>query len=430
MSTPDRVKINALEIENVKRIRAVALEPTPSGITIIGGANNQGKTSVLDAITWALGGDRHRPSDAAREGSVLPPKIRVTLSNGLVAERSGKNSALRVIDPEGRRGGQQLLNEFVAELALDLPKFMAQNDREKADTLLQIIGVGPQLQELDRQAQQLYYQRRAIGQEADRKKKYAEELPQYPDAPMEPVSASELIYRQQDILARNGENQRKRAQAAELERQKATLGWQLEQLRAKYDTVCHDYDIALRSAQELVDESTTELERDIADIDALNQKIRANQEYERAIQEAAQCVGQYDDLTVQLEAVRQQRMDLLQHADLPLEGLSVEDGALIYQGRRWDCLSGSDQLRVATAIVRALNPRCGFVLLDKLEQMDPVTLREFSAWLEQQGLQAIATRVSTGDECDILIYDGYVVESSEQQYPTTNANGSWKAGVF
>ena len=49
------VKINSLEIENVKRIKAVKLEPSANGLTIIGGNNNQGKTSVLDAIAWALG---------------------------------------------------------------------------------------------------------------------------------------------------------------------------------------------------------------------------------------------------------------------------------------------------------------------------------------------------------------------------------------
>lgn len=57
-------------------------------------------------------------------------------------------------------------------------------------------------------------------------------------------------------------------------------------------------------------------------------------------------------------------------------------------------MSGSEQLRVATAIVRKLNPECGFVLLDKLEQMDTDTLKDFAKWLESEGLQAIATRVS------------------------------------
>src|SRR5699024_10375163 len=117
---------------------------------------------------------------------------------------------------------------------------------------------------------------------------------------------------------------------------------------------------------------------------------------------------QYDALTAELEKTRQAKRNLLDSAHLPLPGLGVEDGALTYQGQRWDNMSGSDQLRVATAIVRCLKPQCGFVLLDKLEQMDMTTLREFGAWLESEGLQAIATRVSTGGECSIIIEDGYV----------------------
>lgn len=78
-------------------------------------------------------------------------------------------------------------------------------------------------------------------------------------------------------------------------------------------------------------------------------------------------------------------------------------------------MSGSEQLRVAAAIVRKLNPDCGFVLLDKLEQMDSVTLQEFGQWLEQEGLQAIATRVSTGDECSVIIEDGYSVDTRPAQ---------------
>jgi hypothetical protein len=74
--------------------------------------------------------------------------------------------------------------------------------------------------------------------------------------------------------------------------------------------------------------------------------------------------------------------------------------------------------------VRRLNPNCGFVLLDKLEQMDLDTLRDFGAWLREEGLQAIATRVSTGDECSIIIEDGTAA------LPTPPVQKTWKEGVF
>ena len=153
------VKINRFELENVKRIKAVKVEPSPKGLTVIGGKNNQGKTSVYDSLAWALGGERYKPSSAARDGSVTPPNMRVVMSNGLVVERKGKNSSLKVIDPKGNKGGQQLLNGFIEELALNLPKFMQATSKEKASILLQIIGVGDQLQNLERQEKETYNER-------------------------------------------------------------------------------------------------------------------------------------------------------------------------------------------------------------------------------------------------------------------------------
>lgn len=50
----ESVKINSLEIENVKRVRAVKIVPTQNGLTVLGGRNNQGKTSILDSIACIL----------------------------------------------------------------------------------------------------------------------------------------------------------------------------------------------------------------------------------------------------------------------------------------------------------------------------------------------------------------------------------------
>ena len=436
------VKITALEAENVKRIKAVALTPAPTGLTLVGGNNNQGKTSVLDALAWALGGERFRPTAAQRDGAVAPAHLKVTLSNGVIVERKGKNASLTVTDPTGRRSGQQLLNAFVEPLALDLPRFMDASDKEKADILLRIIGVGAELHTRDLEIKGLYDKRTFTGQLAAQKKHFAEEMISYPEAPDEPVSASELIRQQQDILARNGENQRLRAQYAELEQQVqqcvdelkrtreriATLQQLADELDAKHTKLFNQRETARKTVSQLQDESTAELEASIRDIEETNRKVRANLEKSRAEDEAAQYASEYDRLTESIQQKRADRMALLNGADLPLPGLSVEDGVLTYKGKHWRDMSGSDQLRVAAAIVRRLNPDCGFVLLDKLEQMDMTTLQEFSAWLEAEGLQAIATRVSTGSECQIIIEDGMVkdaVPPEEKPQPR-----SWTKGAF
>lgn len=436
----ESIKINKLEIENVKRIKAVKLEPTAKGLTIVGGNNNQGKTSVLDSIAWALGGEKYRPSEAQRQGSTIPPNLHIVMSNGLEVERKGKNSSLKVTDPEGNKGGQQLLNDFVEQLALDLPKFMESSGTEKAKTLLQIIGVGDKLSFLEKEEKDIYNRRLAIGQIADQKEKFAKEQPYYPDAPKELISATELIKQQQDILAKNGENQRKRNRLDSLRNEYKQLSAHIQELKDRLKVLEReekilyaDIETAKKSADDLQDESTFELETSISNIEEINRKVRANLDKDKAEEDALEYKNQYADLTKKIEDTRKAKTDLLNAAELPLPELSVKDGELIYKGQKWDNMSGSDRLKVSTAIVRKLNPKCGFVLLDKLEQMDLNTLNEFGQWLEQEGLQAIATRVSTGGECSIIIEDGYVAGnpvSEDMLDETPQSIPKWREGEF
>ena len=437
------MRIAELKLENVKRVKAVEIMPAKSGLTVIGGKNGQGKTSILDAIAWALGGESYRPTSAQREGSVIPPRLHVVLDNGIIVDRAGKNSALKVTDPSGKLAGQRLLDEFVEKLALDLPKFMASSSKEKARTLLRIIGMEDDVKRLDDQEQQLYNRRHALGQIADQKKKYAQELQSFPGVPEAPVSAGELIERQQAILLRNAENQKKRDNVQFLVQQHGLLTQRIESLSDQITALIkqkkeaeeafrqneQDLETAKLDASRLQDESTAELEESIRQVDEINRKVRANLDKEKAVEDADAMTRDYDAMTAQIEAVREERAKLLQNAALPLPGLTVENGELLFRGKAWDCMSSAEQLRVSVAIVRAINPKCGFVLIDKTEAMDTDTLREFGEWLTQEGLQAIATRVSTGGECEIIIEDGTVAETSSGNQTAAPA-ATWKAGEF
>lgn len=438
------VKITSFEAENVKRIKAVQFTPSEDGLTIIGGKNANGKTSVLDSIVYALGGEKYRPKNFNRDGSAVPGKIKIELSNGLIVERSGKNATLKVTDPTGHKAGQKLLNEFIEPLALNLPKFLNASDKEKGETLLQIIGVGEELAELDKQGNLIYGERTLVGRDADKKSKLAEALEYYPDAPEELVSASELIKQQQEILAKNGRNEEFRQKAIDLEKKEA-LAWEkvtlaqaelekaqarLEELKKEFNEVSEAKEAAFFDASKLEDESTAEIEENIANIEEINRRVRANLTKANALDEAEQLRNEYENLTDDLNEVRNKRKALLDSADLPLEGLSVNEGALVYKGQQWSDMSGAEQLIVATAIVRKLNPECGFVLMDKLEQMDTDTLTEFGSWLEAEGLQVIATRVSTGEECSIIIEDGTVAESQVKEEKPKFVQKAWTPGEF
>ena len=427
MSLKNNVKILGLEVENLKRVRAVGLDCSGTALTVIGGRNGQGKTSVLDGIMWALGGDRFRPSQPVHEGAD-EAYVKVSLDNGITVERKGVNSSLKVTSSTGK-GGQALLNEFVNLFALNLPRFMAATGTEKATMLLDAYpDFGTALQRLNEEAKRLYDERRGLGQVADRKAKYASELPFDPAAPEAPLSGGEMAQRMQNALSHNARNdamRRDAARAAEQvqgaeDRQRMTakrvaeLEAVLTDARAQAAKAAADVDRARTSlaaaqatAAQLQDQDTTAVKRELEQIDALNARVRANESKRNAEAEAEHLGEQYADMSRQLEEVREERLTLLASVTMPLDGLSIDEaGELVFRGQRWDCMSGAEQLQVSAAICAAMKPECGFVLLDRLECMDTGTLREFGAWLAEKGLQAIGTRVSTGDECNIVIEDG------------------------
>ena len=348
-----------------------------------------------------------------------PASIRVELSNGLVVERKGKNATLTVTDPTGIRHGQKLLDSFVNQFALDLPAFLNAPPKEKATALLETLGIAVQLAEYDRREKALYDERTAIGRIADAKEKHAQELPEYPDAPEEPVSVSDLLQEHQDMLQRNAVRQAHRDQMDRLLNQKQL--WTERVTKAKEELAnaermlseCNDALADAEATEQTPLESTAELERAIASHESINTQVAANTAKTMALDEAQQHRRQYDDLTIEIDKLRLERLSLLEGCALPLPDLTVADGELVYRGQRWDCMSGSEQLRVSIAIASAIKPECRFVLVDKLEQLDAVTMRELDAWLKEHDLQVIATRVSTDpDECTIIIEDGLPVGSS------------------
>jgi hypothetical protein len=435
------VKINQFEVENVKRVKAVAYDCTGETLTVIGGNNAQGKTSVLDAIMWTLGGDRYKPGNAMREGAEKLA-TKVTLSNGIIVERRGQGS-LKITSPDGR-SGQELLNEFVNQFALDLPKFMNASQTDKAHMLLDLFpDLGQQLNDMNEEVKRMFDERHALGVIATRKAKHAEDLPYIEGLPEEPLSGREMTDKLQKALAINARNAETRRRAGQVAKQiaqaesevasqkqriaelEARLNEERERLNEKTATVAGlklEEREAKASIVDLQDEDTTALEQEMEAIDATNAKIRSNLDKRKAEAEATDLQGQYREITEKLDELRAQRLKLLSSVDMPMDGLAIgEAGELLFNGQPWDCMSGSEQLRVAVAISAAVKPECGFVLLDSMERMDVKQLRQFAAWLEAKGLQAIGTRVSTGDECSLVIEDGHQVGERAPAKPIAKA---------
>jgi hypothetical protein len=336
-------KITKLELENVKRVRAVEITPAQTGLTLIGGNNCQGKTSILDTICYSLGGEKYRPSNLQREGAESEAYSKIVLSNGIVVERKGKNAALKVTDPSGMKAGQKLLDDFIEELALNLPKFLQMNSKEKAGVLLSILGIEQQLKAIDEEEKTAYDERTTWGRIADQKEKYAAELPFFEDAPDVPVSSASIIAEGQEVMHRNADKANHRANVKRLQmiaeqalRNKQAKENRVNEIRSMLEMAERDLQAASNEAdlagfnfqkesQQVLepDESTGDIERKLNEIESVNEKVKSNASKQAANKEAENSREKYNQLTVAVESARSKRMALLNSVKLPLPGIGV-----------------------------------------------------------------------------------------------------------
>lgn len=419
----DGVTITSFEIENVKKVKVVRLDAAtlkPAGLTLIGGGNGQGKTSVLEGIMGIIGGDAFK--QPLREGADKGGGI-VAFSNGIVARRTytaSGGSRLEVTDPTGKRGGQALLNEFVSPFALDNSEFLNASDKRKAEILLKVIGVNPQ--PFEERIRTLEADRLLKGRESVRAKGNAESLPYFDEAGEEKLDGNSISAQMTEALSHNA---RIRQASGDIEAAKDRVELAAMKLRqaeealksaqesyAKYERQLEAAKEKALAAGQPVD--TQVISKKLQEVTEFNERVSGNLARKHAQELAAQLGEEYKAIQTEIEGVREELRALLEGANLPYPGLGVKDGVLEFNGRPWSTLSESERLILATAVSRAVMPQCKFVLIDGMERMDRKTLRTFTGWLEAQGLQAIGTRVGDGDECTIIIEDGVVAGANDE----------------
>ena len=158
------MKIVALEAENIKHIRAVSIEPDGS-LVVIGGKNEQGKSSVLDSIQYALAGQASIPSQPIRSGQ-KKASIKLDLGDIEVFRTfTQKGTRLVVKNKDGSTfaSPQTMLEKLLGNLAFDPLKFSRMGPKEQLETLKQVVGLD--FDSLNVQYRQLFDKRTDINRQ-------------------------------------------------------------------------------------------------------------------------------------------------------------------------------------------------------------------------------------------------------------------------
>ena len=477
------MKIVKLESENVKRLRAVSIEPDGS-LVILKGANGAGKTSVLDSIAYTLGGERLCPAEPIRRGA-KKARAQVTLDNGLVIERrwttGGSTLTVRGADGVALGSPQKVLDKLTGRLSFDPLAFMRMEPKAQAETLRKLAGVD--FTAIDAKRASIYTQRTTTNAQVSVLKARLDATPAV-EAPDEEVSlaalvaeherlmgeqraaeqAQEAVHLAEQQVARNVEAAQREVRGAEGAFERAGTEAQrctdrAAELLEQYRKACAARDAALKAAEiakgaigeqmnrradvttagEALVSSTRAkadatkvpdlgpVKQKMASVEATNAQVRAKKSRAVVAHDLAKAQGEARKLDDAIENIDMEKSATLAAAKLPIDGLGFTGSGVTMKGLPIEQASSAEQLRISLAMGLALNPELRVMLIRDGSLLDKDSLALVAQMAEAAGSQVWIEIVGTDGPAGIVIEDGSVVDSAAPAADTSPGQPSTPA---
>lgn len=419
MTEQKPLTIISLDVQNVQRVRAVRIVPKGSTV-ILAGQNAQGKTSVLDSIEMALGGERHTSERPIRDGA---KQATIVLNLGdLVIERviSKTGSSLVVRDADGvkQRAPQTILNDLCSRISFDPLHFARMKPDDQNELLRKLVGID--FTQSSREREALFNTRTKTARDAKSVRAQSEGTVVPSDTPEKPVDVAELMTQLRSAHASQGAvlNHRSRLEQAEkavstAENTVAAAREALKRAEAGLMQAKLQRGEISREAPPVATDPTA-LERQIANAQAINRNVEKRTRRDELEAEANHLDAQVNELTQHIDAIDQQQRELLESVKYPVPGLSLGESGPLFKGVPLAQASGAERLRVSVGIGLALNPRLKVLLIRDASLLDETSLAMVAEMAAEAHAQVWLERVGTGDPTAVIISDGQVLQSTAE----------------
>jgi DNA repair exonuclease SbcCD ATPase subunit len=420
------MRILHLSVDHVKRVEAVDITPDPAEpVVVISGANAQGKSSVLDAIFYALAGTRGIPEDAVINENSETGAVTIDLDNGLRVTRAfarGATSRLivRDLDPNGavRRSPQHLLNSFIGDLSFDPLEFDRAKPKDRVSILVKALGIADAIEDIEAERREAYEQRTAVNRLAKEYKAKLSGLMPHRDAPKEPVSITEMYEELRQYEAENAANVALRAKARRIAEAIADTQAQIERLQETLTEQLKSNEEIAKQVDGLVDTDLTDVRRAIENAEKDNEKAVANRRFLELSADLAAKEKESSELTDLLAELEERKLKTVAAVAFPIEEVAFTEEGVTLHGLPWEVASTAERIRTSVAIGMSLNPSLRIMLIREGSFLDDDSLREVAKLATESEFQVWIETVREGAIPSIIIEDGRVANVAEEEVRT------------
>lgn len=426
------MKLLTLQISNVLGIIGAEMNFDGAGnLIVIGGENDQGKSSVLSAVEMLISGGDAIPAKPIREGATKAQIIGKTEDFTATRKfsKSGTTLEIKANDGSSIASPQALWESVTKGRSLDPSEFMRQKPKDQLATLQSIVGLD--FAALDKEYAEKYAERTAVNRRLKEQQVIADKAPRHPGVPKEVATSEAIVERLNKAIAENQANDVKRsavvdandaiekAEGIEKERLATVerLMRELEDAKALLSTAANDVkearkhrDELYKASTELVDVDLEAIQTELRELEAVNEKVRANIAWQSEQTKLVTVTKESQTLTERLEAIESEKNEALKKAKFPIEGLGFTADGVTFNALPFEQICTSDQIRISCAIAFALAPTLKVVLVREGSLIGEKNLKLIEELATKNGAQVLMERVSTGKEVTIIMEEGQVSE--------------------
>ena len=425
------IKIVSLTSKNVLRLNTVEITPDPEGdLIIIGGNNAQGKTSVLDSIMLALGGRKAKHQEPLKRDK-KKGEVTVQLTNGLIVTRkfTRKTNTLTITNEDGEKftAPQQILDKFTSSLTFDPLSFLEMDKHKQQETVKKLAGLNFKL--LDEDKKKAYEDRSDEKKQVKVLKGKIEGIVEHKDVPMIEVNVAELMG---ELTNAQDHNESIKDRQSAISQLKTSYKIRSESITDNKDRIeillneikvlkdaNNDHSAAMEEIKasgktleaavpEPVDVSPIQIQ--IATAGETNKKIASNNKLAQHKTEIRGLEDSIEDLSDRIQEIDEKKELQIKEASFPIEGLGFDEDGITFNKTPFSQSSHAEQLRISLAMGISLNPDLKVILIRSGSRLDKGNLKLVAEMASESGHQVWIERVGDGDECQVIMEDGYVRE--------------------
>lgn len=430
------LKIFAMRLENIKKVSFVQIRPK-GDMVYITGPNGSGKTSILDAIEWGITGTSKVPSQPIKKGQNAG-RIQIDLGDFKLTRRFTRVDPTKsekgrtyitdlVLEGKNRetfKSPQNLLDSFMGRISFDPLEFTRMDDKKQLETLRGLVTLDVDLDKIEAEKREAYDARRDAGRDLDSANNRLAALP--PPAanlPAKPIDTDALTLKLQNaanhnsvIASRKQEQARRREFAQGITLRMAATNREIDELRERILKLEESLTADHNAQRELIAEAdamkfedpidTAEVAAELSQAQTINGAIARRDVYTSVklqVTTAEETWKKHDDTVKAKDA---ERAAAIARAKMPIPGLSIGDGEVLFNELPFSQASNAEQIAVSTSLAMASNPKLRVLRIKDGSLLDDKSLELIAKMAGDHDYQIWIERVEAGDAVGIVMEDG------------------------